>query len=351
MGRSEEPSRRRPITMRDVAELAKVSQSTVSRVLNGADSTIPIGEQTRRRVLDAVDELGYQPNLHAGSLRGQKTRMIAMMIADIGNPHYHPMVRVAQDIAALHKYDVMIASSDHLLEREQHFVESVIRRPVDGIFMVSHHLSNDDLDELMDRTGSALAAIGQHIENPNVDVVFGTDGQATEEAVLWLFAAKGHTRIGFLGVAERFVTDRTSAGPRRSAAYHCAMARAGLNVPSGYVQGGDWSPESGYEAMQRFCVLDEPPSALFVCNDLMAIGAMEAAQNHGLRVPEDIAIVGFDDIPAASWVRPRLTTIAQFPTEMSSLLVNALFERIHGEYSGPGRRFEVPCRLIERDSA
>ena len=110
------------------------------RVLNESDSTIPIGEQTRQRVLDAVDELGYHPNIHAGSLRGQKTRMIAMMIADSANPFYHPMVRATQDIAATHKYDVMIASSDHMLEREQHFVESVIRRPVDGIFMVPYHL-------------------------------------------------------------------------------------------------------------------------------------------------------------------------------------------------------------------
>ena len=350
MGQSDDSNWKRPVTMRDVAELANVSQSTVSRVLSGSESSVPIGQQTQQRVLKAVEELDYHPNLHAGSLRGQKTRMIAMMIADVANPFYHPMVRAAQDIADTHKYDVMIASSDHMLEREQHFVESVIRRPVDGIFMVPYHLDSSDLDDLMDRTGSALAVLGQHFDNPRVDIVFGTDDQATEEVVRWLYEVKGHTRIGYLGVEERFSLDRSSAGPRRGDAYRRAMHRVELEVLPGYEQVGDWSPESGYDAVHRFLALDEPPSAVVVCNDLMAIGAMDAVQDNGLRVPEDIAFVGFDDIPAASWVRPRLTTVAQFPKEMGSLLVNALFERINGEYSGPGRRFEVPCHFVERGS-
>lgn len=331
--------------MQDVAEMANVSQSTVSRVLSGSGSSVPIGKETRARVLNAVKVLGYQPNLHAGSLRGQKTRMIAMMIADIGNPFYHPMVRAAQDIAAAHRYDVMIASSDHRLESERHFLESVIRRPVDGIFMVPYHLDDNDLDELMGRTGAALAVVGQHISHPQVDIAFGNDDQATDDVVSWLYADRRHGRIGFLGV-----TDHFSAAARRRAAYRMAMERAGLEVFPGYEQVGDWSPESGYEAMQRLLSLEMPPTALFVCNDLMAIGAMEAVQDHGLRVPEDMAVVGFDDIPAASWVRPRLSTVAQYPKKMSSMLVRSLFERIIGEYSGPGRRFEVPCRFVARES-
>lgn len=90
---------------------------------------------------------------------------------------------------------------------------------------------------------------------------------------------------------------------------------------------------------------------MFVCNDLMAIGAMEAVQQRGLRIPEDVSIVGFDDIPAASWVRPRLSTVAQYPDEMGTRLAQALFQRIEGEYNGPSRRFEVPCRFIKRESA
>ena len=337
---------RTPITMRDVAELANVSPSTVSRVLSGKNEPIPIGEETRQRVLYAAEQLSYQPNLHAGSLRGMKTRMVAIMIADIVNPFYHPLVRALQDAANAHRYDVMIANSDHLIDGEKHFVQSVIRRPVDAILMVPFHLTNDDLDELIDRTGVVVAAVGQHIDHPQVDVAFGSDEQATHDAVAWLVETKGHSHIGFIGVS-----GHNAVEVRRRSGFERAMLRAGLETPSDYWQLGDWSAESGYSAMERLLTLPKPPTAVFACNDLMAIGALEVVQQKGLRVPDDVAIVGFDDIPAASWVRPRLTTIAQSPGRMGELLANAMFERIEGEYDGPGRRIEIPLRFVERESA
>ena len=332
--------------MRDVAKLADVSQSTVSRVLSGVTEPISIGVETRQRVLEAVEQLGYQPNLHAGSLRGQKTRMLAIMIADIANPFYHPMVRAVQDVANAHRYDVMIANSDHTFDGEKHFIESVIRRPVDGVIVVPYHLNDDDLDELINRTGVMVAAVGQHLNHPLVDIAYGNDEQAVNDVVTWLYKAKAHSRIGFIGA-----TDRFSAAARRRRAYEQALRAAGLDMQPDYEQLGDWSPESGYRAMQRLLALPIPPTAVFVCNDLMAIGAMEAVQQRGLRIPEDMSIVGFDDIPAASWVRPRLSTVAQYPDEMGTRLAQALFQRIEGEYNGPSRRFEVPCRFIERESA
>jgi len=337
---------RNTVTMRDVAKLAGVSQSTVSRVLRGVSEPIAISEETRQRVLEAVEQLGYHPNVHAGILRGQKTRMIAMMIADIANPFYHPMVRAVQDIADTHGYDVMIANSDHTLEGERHFAESVMRRPADGIIITPWHLSDEDLGELMDRTGAAMAALGQHVNHHLVDITFGNDGQAVYDAVTWLHETKAHSRIGFIGV-----TRPSTAGERRRKGYEQALHHVGLEVNTGYEQFGDWSPESGCHAMQQLLSLPTPPTAVFACNDLMAIGAMEVVQQSGLRIPDDVAIVGFDNIPAASWVRPRLTTVAQYPKEMGTRLAEAVFQRIDGEYSGPSRRFEVPCRLIERESA
>jgi len=272
--------------------------------------------------------------------------MVAIMIADITNPFYHPIVRAVQDIAYAHRYDVMIANSDHMLEGEQHFVESVIRRPVDGIIMTPWHLGDEDLGELIDRTGAAVVALGQHITHPLVDITFGNDGQAVYDVVIWLHKEKGHSRIGFIGVA-----GPSTAGDRRREGYEEALHHAGLDVHAGYEQFGDWSLESGYKAMQQLLALPTRPTAVVVGNDLMAIGAMEAIQQAGLCIPQDVAIVGFDDIPAASWVRPRLTTIAQYPKQMGTHLAQALFERIRGEYSGPSRRFEIPCRFIERESA
>ena len=334
------------ITMKDVARHAGVSQSTVSRVLSGNDTGIPIGDETRQRVQEAVRELGYLPNLHAGSLRGQKTRMIAMMIADIANPFYHAMVRAAQDVARSHHYDVMIANSDHQRENELLFIESIIRRPVDGAFIVRYHLTTEDMDELIDRTGTAIVAVGQHVTHPAVDTVFSNDYQAVVDLVTWLYRERGHRRIGFIGV-----TSSHSAGVRRRAAFLAAMRTTGLPLAPELFQLGDWSTASGERAMRALLSLSHPPTAVFALNDLMAIGAMEAANALGLRIPADVAIVGFDDIPAASWVRPQLTTVAQHPAEMGHILAEALFARIAGLELGPPRHFEVACDLILRASA
>lgn len=331
--------------MRDVARLANVSQSTVSRVLSGATDTIPIGEETRQRVLDAVKLLDYQPNLHAGSLRGQKTRMIAVMIADIGNPFYHPMVRAVQDIANQYKYDVMVSNTDHTLEGEQHFMDSVLRRPVDGIIMVPYHLGDDDVDTIVTRTGAAVGVVGQHILHPRADVAFGDDAKAVSDTVHWLVETKGHRRIAFIGVAGEF-----SAAARRKRAFEAALQSCGIELHEEYTPMGDWSPESGYHCMRKLLALPARPTAVFACNDLMAIGAMEAIRQQGLVIPRDLALVGFDDIPPASWLSPRLTTVAQYPHQMGSLLAQSLFNRFSGDFRGPGRRLEVPCRLIVRES-
>ncbi len=339
-------ARKRSVTMRDVAKLANVAQSTVSRVLSGADNGIPISEETRQRVMEAVGTLGYYPNLYAGSLRGQKTFMIAMMVADIANPFYHPMVRAVQDVAHAHRYDVMISNTDHMQEGETLFVESVIRRPIDGVIMVPFHLTDADFERLIARTGVAVVALGQHITHPQVDTVFGDDEQVVCEAIAWLIRERGHQRIGYIGVTNIF-----SAGARRHAAFCAALRAASLQIMPELFALGDWSSESGERAMQSFLALPQPPTAVFAANDLMAIGAMEAAQQAGLGIPDDVAIVGFDDIPPATWVRPRLTTIAQYPAEMGRVMAEALFERIQGDYSGPGRRFKVPCRLVVRESA
>ncbi len=345
MSSAKRKSNRKAATMNDVAKLANVSQSTVSRVLSGKEQPIPIGAETRQRVLDAATQLKYQPNLHAGSLRGQKTRMVAIMIADITNPFYHSMVRSVQDKAFGQGYDVMIANSDHMLDGEKHFVESVIRRPVDGIVMVPYHLNEDDLDELIERTGASIAAVGQHLNHPQVDIAYGNDEKAVQDVVTWLHQEKGHSNIGFIGVTERF-----PAGARRRRGFEQALRDTGLTMFPDYEQVGDWSPESGYKAMQKLVSLPNRPTAVFVSNDMMAIGAMEAIKQANLTIPEDIAIVGFDNIPAASWVSPSLTTIAQHPGKMGMHLSKAIFERINGEYNGASRRIEITLDFIERES-
>jgi DNA-binding LacI/PurR family transcriptional regulator len=342
------PKRQRKVTMRDVAQAANVSQSTVSRILNpsASKSKVPISEETKGKVLAVVKELGYQPNQYARALRGQKNHVIAMMIADISNPFYHPMVRAVQDVASQYHYSVMIANSDHLHEKEMLFCESLLRHPVDGAVIIPYHLTDDDLQNLMERTGMAISAVGNHVQHPEVDIVYADDAKASYEAVCWLIEQRGHQRIAMICASHKFPVII-----RRYGAFQRAMENAGFSVPAEYVVEGDWSPESGRRAIQSLLALPTPPTAVFAASDTIAIGALDAAEKMNYRVPEDIAIIGFDDIPAASWVRPQLSTVAQYPGEMGTLLTKALFERIRGEYNGPSRRFEVPCRFFERASA
>ncbi len=332
--------------MRDVARAAQVSQSTVSRILSAGNGvSVPISAQTTKRVLETVAELGYQPNLHARSLRGQKTQMIAMMIADIANPFYHILVRRVQDIAREHGYDMLIANTDHDPEFERHFLDGIIRRPVDGVILTPYHLKEHEISRMMTRTGVRVTVIGQHLNLPEVDRVFADDGLATHDAVRWLIQERGHRRIAYLSVPG------TVPSRRREAGYRGAMREAGLNLPDVYVQPGAFTSESGDAAAAFLLALPEPPTAIVACNDLMALGCLEAANRLGVRVPEALAVVGFDDIPEARRTTPKLTTIAQFPAEMGEYMARALFERINSDEPLSARSYEVPCRLIVRESA
>lgn len=337
-------SPQRPVTMRDVARLAGVSQSTVSRVLSDAASSIPISEETYRKVYDAVQQLGYYPNVTARSLRRQRTEMIAIMIADISNPFYHSMVRAVQDEARHHQYDVLIASTDHLHENEIHFCEAMMRRPVDGIIIVPYHLATADIEQLMTRTGAKIVVLGDDVLLPTVDALHNDDERATYEAVRWLIDVKGHRRIGFVDVPE------ARPGARRKRGYQRALSDAGIALDPAYIHAGDWSVESGEDAAAALLALPDPPTAIFACNDHMAIGVLNEALDQDLRIPEDLAIVGFDNIPATTLVRPRLTTVAQYPVEIGALLARALFERIEGVYADERRVFASRLELIERET-
>lgn len=334
----------RNVTMHDVARHAGVSQSTVSRVLNQSGSAVSISDETVQRVMAAVSELGYYPNQIARSLRGQKTHMIGMLVGDIANPFYHVMVRKVQEIARQHRYDLLIASSDHDQETEKNFISGLLRRPVDGVFLVPYHINDDEIELLMRRTQANVVLLGQESHHPLADTAYANDDRATYEAVHWLIRERCHQRIAYIGVPN------THVGTRRVRAFLQAMEEANLPVPDTYLETGDFSVAGGEKAMARLLALPARPTAIVACNDLMALGAMLVANDQGLSIPADVAVVGFDNIPESERIRPRLTTIAQYPEEIGEKLANALFDRIEGRYDGPARHFEIPCRLIQRES-
>lgn len=332
--------------MRDVARLAGVSQSTVSRVLSETvTSPVPISEETRQRVLSVVEELGYQPNMIARSLRTQRTQMIAVMIGDISNAFYHPIVRAVQDYARSRDYDVLISNGDHLYENEARFLQTVLRRPVDGVIMAPHRLTADDLDKFMRRSHIPVVSLGAQTKHPMIDVVGGTSEPATYEAIRWLIQEKGHHRIGFIGVV-----DDMPPGPARLRGYERAMTDAGLEIEPGFVQKVEFTTEGGRRAMAAFLQQENPPSAVFACNSLMAIGAIQVAQEQGYNVPDDVSVMGFDDIPENVIVHPRLTIIARDLQTIGRQVVEILFERIDGRVVGPGRFFQSEWKVMERES-
>ncbi len=332
-------------TMNDVALLAGVSQPTVSRVLHPSDSKVQISEETKQRVMAAVEQLGYRPNIVARSLRTQRTQTVALLIADLSNGFYHRLARTIQDVARQHNYEVIISNSDHLYENEKNFCEIVLGRGVDGVIMVPIHLTNEELEYYVSLTHIPFVVLGEQIHHPNIDVVYVDDERAVHEATTWLVVEKQHSKVGYIGVANFH-----PPGPRRLRGFTRALNDAGLQVEPRYMREGDFSIEGGMKAANSLIQSGELPTALIVINDLMAIGVILALQEAGYAVPEDVAVVGFDDIPEAMIVRPTLTTIAQYPKDIGEKLANALFERIENPDIAERRVFESNYALIARQS-
>ncbi|MBX3066305.1 MAG: LacI family DNA-binding transcriptional regulator [Anaerolineae bacterium] len=336
-------------TMYDVARLAGVSQPTVSRVLsagNAGDASALISDETTQRVLDAVNKLGYRPNVVARSLRTRRTFTVAMLIADLSNGFYHPMARAVQDVARQHNYEVLISNSDHIYENERHFCDIVLGSGVDGVLMVPIHLSSDELSQYVDRAHIPFVALAEHIKHPHIDLVWVNDHRATYEGTRWLINKGSHQKVGFIGVS-----DDLPPGPRRFDGFTRAMNDAGLQVDPRFIKIGDFTLESGKKAARSLIEGGELPTAIFAINDLMAIGLILTLQDAGYRVPEDVAVIGFDDIPEASIVRPALTTLAQNPRDIGEKMAEMLFERIENPNSTERRVYESHCHLIVRDSA
>jgi len=332
-------------TMQDVAKLAGVSHSTVSRVLSQNATSIRISEETRQKILDAVEQLNYQPNMIARSLRTQHMQMIAVMIGDISNAFYHPIVRGIQDFTDQHDYEVLISNSDHIYEHERRFLNASLRRPVDGIIMAPHCLTSEDLDTFIKHSRVPIVALGAQVDHPSIDVVGGTSEPATYEAVKWLIEVKGHRRIGFISTLNQM-----PPGPSRVRGYMRAMEEAGLTIEPNFIQQGEFTIEGGHHGMRAFIQHGKLPTAIFAANSLMAIGAILEAKAAGIQVPEDVGVMGFDDIPEATIISPPLTIVRRDLRQIGRQLAEILFDRIEGKVTGPGRFFQSDWKLVIRGS-
>jgi LacI family transcriptional regulator len=325
--------------------LAGVSQTTVSQVLNNS-ATIAVPQETRQRVFDAMAQLGYVPDHTARSLRTRRTLTITCAIPDIANPFYPIFARGIQDVAEQHGYDLVLYNTDGMAEKEIKAVRLVQQGRADGLIVVLFGLTARELFPLLEtgvpvvRLESVLKASGPlPLDNLCVNIA-----AAAQVAVEYLIG-RSHRRIGMISGGE------TPPRAGRTEGYYAALAKAGLPAAPELVQPGEFRAEGGFAAMTTLLTLREPPTAVFCANDLMAMGALAAVRATGRNVPHDVAVVGFDDIPAARLTNPTLTTVAQFPDRLGRRAAELLFDRLEGDGPSAGRTEAMPFELIRRESA
>ena len=331
-------------TQADVARLANVSQAMVSYIVNN-NNTLSIPDETRQRILDAMDELGYVPNIMARRLRSSKTLTIASIIPDITNPFYPSFERGIQDVVDENGYDLIMYNTDGSKEKEHRCVQSLLQGRVDGLIGVFFHLSAKDLFPLIEQNLHVVRfeATYRKAGPRPLDNIYVDNIAAATEMVNYLID-KGHKNIGML-------TSNDGPAQNRTIGYKAAVRQHGLLLNPEWIQEGEFNDIGGYRALNGLLEQKEYPSAVFAANDMMALGAMAAIREVGLSVPDDIAVVGFDNIPSAKLVFPALTTIDQPQRQIGQRAAEMLFERLNGIAPNEGRSEPMPYQLIVRESA
>jgi LacI family transcriptional regulator len=326
-------------TIREVAKIAGVSYATVSHVVN---NTRFVSQNTRDRVLAAMDELDYRPNALARSLRSGKTQTIGLILPDSSNPFFAEIGRSIEDAAFKLGYNVFLCNTEGDTRREQLYVDVISKKQVDGIIFVAAGDQVDSLNFLLSQD-MPVVLVDRDLPNIEVDAVL-TDNQQGGYLATRHLIELGHRRIACI-MGRSTVT----ASAERAIGYRRALEKGGIQYDESLVLAGNYHPDSGLRAASTLFSLDSPPTAIFALNDLMAVGALRAAAKAGRRIPEDIAIIGYDNIELASFMNPPLSTIAQPKSEIGFQAANILVKRI-ADKTHPTRRIILPPELIIRES-
>lgn len=323
--------------IQDVATRAKVSIATVSRVLNESDHKV--SPATRQRVLAAVRQLDYRPNALARGLLMKKTMTIGIIIPDISNPYYAEIVRGIQDVADQTGYNVLLQNTDRKQARIIKSIHLLREKIVDGVIfsggIIHEYATLSALKELRER----VVVIGRHEVNFPAALVDNIGGAA--QAIQHLIDL-GHEKIAFLGGPENSTTmiDRFKG-------YQTALAQNGFPLQDDLLKWGDLTPESGYAAATELLNRKDRPSAIFSGNDMMAFGSLHAARRLGLKVPDDVAVVGFDDVPLCAYVDPNLTTVEIPRYGLGAGAMQMLIDLISGKQLERIRWFKTRLRARE----
>ena len=323
----------------EIARRAKVSTATVSRTLNQSG---PVKPATARKVWRAVTALNYYPNSHARALVSGRSRLIGLIVSDITNPFFPELVRVFENLAAQKQYDLLLTSTDYDTSRMTACLRRMLERKVDGVAMMTSEMDTSLIKELSKRgvpiVFMDVGQIGPRMSHVSID--YGNGIRQAVDHVVQL----GHRNIGFISGP----LDLHSARTRRQAFVDGARYHK-LPLDRKLVREGTHTAEGGEKAMKELLKLAKLPTAVVCSNDWTAIGALHAIHAAGVRVPEDLSLVGFDDIPLTSYTTPSLTTVRMSARDVGATAFQALFSLIGGEHV-EGDVYQIPTRLVVRES-
>lgn len=338
-------------TQADVARLAGVSRATVSYVVNGlAEDSIPITGETRQRVLEAVQQLGYHPDYRAQSLRSGATNTMGLLLPDMQNPHYWEIATGVEQQLKTEDYDLLLASTSLDPGQEKHFINALSRRRIDGLILLLTYPEQVQTQVQSLVNGQMpLVIVGTNILG--VTPAFGTSVDTAEPnyydgavQIMRHLIGLGHKHIGFINGVPN-----VQLGTDRLTAYQEGLENAGLAFDPTLIEPCGTTLEAGYQATLR--LLERAPhlTALLVINDLLAIGALRAASVRGLHVPDALSIASFDDIEMAAYVNPPLTTIRINAEELGRTAARLLLMRLQNPSMTP-QNVRIPSRLVVRAS-
>jgi|SRR5699024_424262 len=322
------------ITIYDVAKKAGVSIATVSKVINNTGN---IGEETRQKVNDVIKELEYVPNLMASALTGKRTQTIGLLIPDISNPFFSAMARYIEDSAHEKGMSVIMCSIDDSSEKEQKYIELLQRKQIDGLIVASLFYNENLLKDLI-KKGIPVIMLAYDDSTFDVSIVSVDDFKGGYEAASHLFS-KGHRKIAV-------IAEHTHSSDLRLYGYRVALEGRGIEFDEKLIYKTSASIENGKRYFEQI-YMDIQPTAIFAFNDLLAIGVIKGATEKGIRIPDELAIIGFDNTILASTTVPGLTTIAQPIKEMALKTVEILIEEIY-EQKRTKKRFLFDPELIIR---
>lgn len=331
------------LTIKDIAQMAGVSQATVSKVINNYGG---ISEKTKKKVMAVINEKGYAPNFSARSLATKKSKLIGLIYAgkinvDMTHPYFNEVISTFKKNIGLLGYDILMFSNEHFLQDQGSYLARCKHFNVDGCLIIAGEEVEDATFELAE---SGFPCIGIDIEltGPRTSYVM-TDNVNLSRKVVEHFYLNSIRKIGYIGGMKESVISNY-----RLKGFKDAMNQFGLEIRDEWVQYGDYQEESGYIAMKKMLELKEYPKAVFAASDLMALGALTAIREAGLHVPEDIRIVGCDDIAACRYSDPKLTTVKQDKEKIGKLSAYMLNDLIEGK--AKLKAVFTDSELIIRDS-